>query len=81
MVTTKILYFYFNQPKIGAMLRELEERFLELNNSNDMKVRQMQKYCYIQETILFFINFMNGIMLAFSFPIEVSKDRAANRKR
>lgn len=72
MVTTKILYFHLNQSKIGSMLKELEDRFLELNHSKDPRVRRLQKYCYFQETILFFLNYFNGVMLAMSFPIQVS---------
>lgn len=54
------------------MLKELEDRFLKLNHSNDLKIRKMQKYCYFQETILFLINYFNGVMLATSFPLQVS---------
>lgn len=71
MVTIKIFYFYFNQRKIGSMLKELEDRFLLLSSSNDERIRRMQKFCYFQETILFLLNYFNGVMLAMSFPIQV----------
>lgn len=72
MVTIKIFYFYFNQQKIGKMLKILEDRFLVLGNSHDPRIRSMQQFCYFQETILFLLNYFNGVMLAMSFPIQVS---------
>lgn len=71
MVTTKIFYFYFNQRKIGKMLKILEVRFLALGQSRDARIRRMQQFCYFQETILFLLNYFNGVMLALSFPIQV----------
>lgn len=71
MVTTKIFYFYFNQRKIGSMLDIFVKRYLALTNSNDPKIRQMQRFYYFQETILFLLNYFNGLMLALSFPIQV----------
>lgn len=72
MVATKILYFYFNQQKIGKMLKILEDRFLALGDSRDHRIRKMQRFCYFQETILFLLNYFNGVMLALSFPIMVN---------
>lgn len=72
MVTTKIFYFYFNQREIGSMLKILVDRFLALTNSNDAKIREMQRFYYFQETILFLLNYFNGLMLALSFPIQVN---------
>lgn len=72
MVATKIFYFYFNQQKIGEMLKILEDRFLALGENHDKRIRRMQKYCYFQETILFLLNYFNGVMLALSFPIMVN---------
>ncbi|XP_055323830.1 odorant receptor 49b-like [Sitodiplosis mosellana] len=70
MVATKILYFYFNQQKIGGMLKILEDRFLALGESRDQRICRMQRFCYFQETILFLMNYFNGVMLAMSFPIQ-----------
>lgn len=53
------------------MLKILEDRFLELNSTNDQRIRKMQRFWYFQETILFLLNYFNGVMLAFSFPIQV----------
>lgn len=71
MVSTKIFYFYFNQQKIGEMLKILEDRFLALSHSRDPKILSMQKFCYFQEMILFLLNYFNGVMLAMSFAIQV----------
>lgn len=72
MVTTMIFYFYFNQGKIGKMPKILEDRFLALGYSRDPKICRMQQFCYFQETIFFLLNYFNGVMLAMSFPIQVS---------
>lgn len=72
MVTTKIFYFYFNQRDIASMLKILVNRYLALSNSDDPKIRQMQRFYYFQETILFLLNYFNGVMLALSFPIQVN---------
>lgn len=53
------------------MLQILKDRFLALGESNDHRIRRMQKFCYFQETILFLLNYFNGVMLALSFPIMV----------
>lgn len=71
MVATKIFYFYFNQRRIGDLLKILEDRFLALSRCDDEAIRKKQRFCYFQETILFLLTYFNALILSLSFPIQV----------